>query len=248
MSDVNLDARVLESYIEGFYGHGSYGAKYWFVGMEFGGGGSWAEIERRIQGWHDRGGRELEDLGPHGIGAGSRWFLPNYPLQPTWKQLIRVVLSAEGSPALLEDIRAYQRDRLGRRGGQDCLLELLPLPSPGLNRWQFYPELARRHDPRLLYLGDRATYTHHVAPARAAHLRERIVQHKPRAVVFYGTGYEHWWRRTAGVDFRPSVIDRVWTSHNDHTLFVIMQHPTARGLSSTYFDAVGRLIAGSPPP
>lgn len=68
-----LDDEVLERYIERFYGHGSYSAKYWFIGMEFGGGASVAEIVGRIQGWYDRGGSELEDLsGPRGIALGSR--------------------------------------------------------------------------------------------------------------------------------------------------------------------------------
>lgn len=244
MSDLNLDARVLESYIEGFYGHGSYEAKYWFIGMEFGGGGSLPEVVSRIQGWYERGGKELEDLGPNGVGAGSRWFLSNYPLQPTWKQLIRIVLSAEGKPAGIEDIRAYQRDQLGREGGCDCILELLPLPSPGLNRWEFYPELADPHHPRLDYLRNRRTYTHYVAPGRAAHLRDRILQYRPHAVIFYGTSYEQWWHRIAGVDFVQSETQRVRTARNEHTRFVIMQHPTAHGLSHFYFEAVGRLIGG----
>jgi hypothetical protein len=243
MSDLNLAAPVIEAYIKDFYGHGSYEAKYWFIGMEFGGGGSAAEIVSRIQGWHDRGGKELEDLGPNGVGAGSRWFLPGYPLQPTWKQLIRIVLSAEDAPSGPENIRAYQKERLGREGGLDCILELLPLPSPGLNRWKFYPELARQQHPRLLYLGDRATYTHYVAPARAAHLRERIIRYRPDAVIFYGSGYEHWWHRVAGVKFMPSTIGKVWAAENEHTRFVIMQHPTAHGLPNSYFQAVGRLIA-----
>lgn len=245
MADIGgwkLDDLVLESYIEGFYGHGSYGAKYWFVGMEFGGGRSAIEIASRIEGWHDRGGKELEDLaGPQGIAGNSHWFRPPYPLQPTWKQIIRVILSAEGSTLTTEQVRAYQTEQLGRGGGLDCILELLPLPSPGLGHWLFRPEYSR-----LPYLRDRATYTSHVAPARAAHLRQRIAEHRPATVVFYGAGYEHWWRAIAGIDFKPSNIDKVSVAGNDHTLFVIMQHPTAHGLPNSYFDAVGRLVAGVP--
>ncbi|HEY0069240.1 MAG TPA: hypothetical protein VGE04_04645 [Chloroflexia bacterium] len=245
MAHLNLDPSVLELYIEGFYGHGSYGAKYWFVAMEFGGGDTAREVVSRIQGWYDRGGKELEDLGPNGVGAGSRWFLPRYPLQPTWAKLIRVVLSAEGGSPTPEDIRTYQKAELGRDGGRDCILELLPLPSPGLRYWRFYPEYGQEH-PRLSYLGERATYTSHVAPIRIAHLRKRISEYRPRAVVFYGTGYAYWWRRIAGLDFKPSRLDKVWVARGEDTLYVIMQHPIARGLPSTYFDAVGRLIAGVP--
>ncbi|MDQ5824967.1 MAG: hypothetical protein M3441_12290 [Chloroflexota bacterium] len=242
MSAPDLDPAVLESYICGFYGHGSYDANYWFIGMEFGGGGSLEEIVSRVQGWHARGGAELEDLGPNGAGAGSRWFRPPYPLQKTWARLIRVMLVAEGRSVDNESIRNYQREWLGREGGLDCLLELLPLPSPGLGHWKFYPAFAAKY-PQLSYLRDRDTYTSHVAPMRLAHLKARIEKHKPRAVVFYGSGYRHWWHRIAAAQLGPSTTDKVWTARSTSTLFVIMQHPAARGVSKSYFDAVGHLIS-----
>jgi hypothetical protein len=232
MADWSLDDTVLEAYIERFYGHGRYGAEYWFVGMEFGGGGSENEIVSRIQGWQARGGKELEDLG------GPPWFRPPFPLQSTWAKLIRVLLSAEGSPPTKEEVRAYQKDELGRVGGRDCIVELLPLPSPGLNQWRFYPEHSQ-----LPYLRDRATYTSHIGPGRAAHLRARIEKHGPPAVIFYGAGYAHWWREIAGIDFQSADVGKVRVARNGPTLFVVMQHPTARGLGNAYFDAVGQLIA-----
>jgi hypothetical protein len=242
MADLDLDPVVLQSYIERFYGHGSYEAKYWFIGMEFGGGGSLEEIVSRIEGWHGRGGKELEDLGPQGVGAGSRWFHPPYPLQPTWAKLIRIMLSAEGQGTDSESLRAYQRDRLGRQGGLDCILELLPLPSPGLGHWKFYPDIAGKY-PQLAYLKDRATYTSHVAPMRIARLQAMIEKHRPRAVVFYGSGYRHWWHQIAGRAFESSNLAKVLVASKEHTLFVIMRHPTAHGVTKDYFDAVGRLIA-----
>jgi hypothetical protein len=236
-----LEDAVIKAYIHGFYGHGDYRAPYWFVGMEFGGGGSEAEVAGRIQGWYDRGRHELEDLGgPDGIARNSRWFRPNYPLQATWKQLIRVLLTAEGSPPSREDIRDYQVNRLGRAGGADCILELLPLPSPGLNKWLYYPGY-----PNISYLTDRHAYTSHTAPLRVEHLRLRINGYRPPVVVFYGAGYTHWWREVAGDGFQRTKVDTVSTARVGDTLFVVMQHPAARGLSGAYFEAVGRLIAGS---
>jgi hypothetical protein len=239
MAQQLLNDDVIESYIEKFYGHGSYQARYWFVGMEFGGGGTAAEVTSRIQGWHDRGCHDLEDLGgPNGVASRSKWFQPPYPLQATWKQLIRVILSAEGQPTSRQAIRDYQVNRLGREGGDDCILELLPLPSPGLHHW-IYGE----YRTRIPYLCDRATYTHHVAPLRAAHLRGLIAEHRPPNVVFYGKGYSHWWREIAGTDFRPSGLDTVSTARAGDTMYVVMQHPAARGLTGGYFEAVGRLLA-----
>jgi hypothetical protein len=159
-------------------------------------------------------------------------------LQATWKHLIRVLLSAEGRPTSNDAIREYQVSRLGREGGQDCILELLPLPSPGLNRWAFYP------DTEIPYLKTRELYGRHVAPLRVTHLRSRIAKHRPRAVVFYGSGYAHWWGEIAEADFRSSGVDTVSIAQNGETLYVIMHHPAARGRTGAYFEAVGRLIAG----
>ena len=238
-----LDDATLDAYITTFYGHTGYEAKYWFVGMEFGGGNSAAEIVSRIQGWDERGRPELEDIvGPPGQ-EGSPFFRPPYPLQPTWAKLIRVALSAEGPPPTTEHVRAYQTERLGRAGGLDCLLELLPLPSPGLSQFKFYPESSE-----LPYLHDRAAYVRHVAPARISHLRRRIAEYRPAAVVFYGSSYAGWWRQIAGMEFRAAPIGKVALASNGQTQFVIMQHPTAFGVGSAYFAAVGRLIAGAPPP
>jgi len=241
MDNWPLGDAVIRQYIEGFYGHGDYRAKYWFIGMEFGGGGSEAEVASRIQGWHDRGGLELEDLGgPKGVARNSRWFQPNYPLQATWKQLIRVLLSAEGSPPSREQIRSYQVNKLGRKGGLDCILELLPLPSPGLNSWLYGPFCKR-----IPYLCDRPTYTAHVAPLRIKHLRDLIAEHCPPNVIFYGSGYAHWWREIAGADFRPSEVDAVSSARVGDTHYVVMHHPAARGLTGAYFEAVGLLLAGT---
>ena len=78
---------------------------------------------------------------------------------------------------------------------------------------------------------------------RIAQLRARIEKHRPRAVVFYGSGYRHWWRQIAGEEFEPSSLHKVLVARKDHTLFVVMQHPTSRGVTKDYFDKVGRLIA-----
>ena len=75
-------------------------------------------------------------------------------------------------------------------------------------------------------------------------MQKRIAEHSPNAVIFYGTSYKHWWRRIAGVDFSPSNIDKVSVATKGHTLFVIMRAPTRYGPDNSYFDAIGRLIAG----
>ena len=40
-----FDDELLQAYIDTFYGFGKYEGKYWFIGMEEGGGGTFEEIE-----------------------------------------------------------------------------------------------------------------------------------------------------------------------------------------------------------
>ncbi len=235
-----LDDATLARYIAGFYGHGSYAAPLWFVGMEFGGGNSVDEICGRIQGWADRGGAELEDMRP-GVDHGP----PLVPRPPATAAHL-------GAPHSRHPRRAERGQRrhgrrfaptsavqLGRTGGRDCLIELLPLPSRNQGTFRFYPEHSR-----LPYLQTRAAYVDHVAPQRVAHLRARIAEHQPRAVICYGVGFAGWWRELAGgAALAPAGDLAVMVAQAGPTLFVQMQHPTAHGVPHRYFDAIGALIA-----
>ncbi len=138
-----------------------------------------------------------------------------------------MLLSAEsgGPTPTIEEIRAYQKEKLGRDGGLDCIIELLSLPSSGLGRWLFYPEYSG-----LPYLSDWTTHTEQVAPAGVAQVRQRIAEDRPSIVVFYGAGYRHWWRAVASEEFGSSSLDKASVATDGLTLFVIMQHPAARGL------------------
>lgn len=236
-----IDATLLEEFMRTFYGYGTYDAPYWFVGMEEGGGKTLEANERKIESWKNRGQKELED--PRGDAvdlSGSPWFRANPKAQPTWKELIRMMLVAEGNEPSLEQIKAYQRDRFGRPDGEMCALELLPLPSPSIGHW-FYKEYAG-----LDYLATRELYREHVAPFRAAHLRERVAEHKPKAVVFYSMNgwYRRFWQQIAAAPFRR--ISRpagdYLRASTDETVYLIVMHPAARGLTTLYFEEAGVLL------
>jgi hypothetical protein len=59
-----LNAALLRSYAIKYYGYGHYGAPFWFVGMEEGGGDAIERVRARLTAWDTRGRRELEDLEP----------------------------------------------------------------------------------------------------------------------------------------------------------------------------------------
>src|SRR5438093_6988758 len=100
---LSLDDERLEAFANHFYGYRSYTGKYWFVGMEEGGGDSFEEVEKRLAIWEQRGGCELEDVAEYHIALGiTHPFSTTAKLQPTWSKLIRVLLSAKGCSGLKE--------------------------------------------------------------------------------------------------------------------------------------------------
>src|SRR5689334_22041199 len=119
-----LDDTLLDAFAHQFYGYGSYGGHFWFIGMEEGGGDSEAEIARRIAVWNARGQQELDDLADYHLAIEvPRYFEAVPPLQPTWAKLIRLLLSASGAPLTESAIRAYQRGEWGRTNNDTCLIE-----------------------------------------------------------------------------------------------------------------------------
>ena len=236
-----LDDSLLASFIDTFYGYGTYSAPYWFVGMEEGGRGSFAAATGRIAQRHNRGRQELEPLRDDDLSIStSPWFRPHPKAQPTWKQLIRMTLVAQGRSPSLEEIKAYQRDRLGRTNGETCLLELLPLPSPSTRHW-FYGDYTS-----LPHLQSRQEYMAHCAPSRAAHLKERLEEHRPNAVVFYSFNwwYRRWWDYIADVPFEHAKTPSgdFFRGANSATSFAIVRHPVSRGISNRYYEEVGKIL------
>ncbi len=234
-----FDDTLLADFADTFYGYGTYNAPYWFIGMEEGGGNTFEEINARLEAWRRRGRREAEDLRSFHEAFGMvNFFQGAAVLQSTWNKLIRVVLSATGRPVTTELVREYQQEQLGSAGGETCLLELLPLPSPTIGAALFAKLL------QLLNFPTQEQYKQHYMPLRAAHIAQRIEEYRPCVVMFYGVAKEfrQCWDSIAGAP--PWVVDAngVAWAQKDGTLFVITKHPVARGLRSDDFEAVGRMI------
>jgi hypothetical protein len=242
-----FDDQVLESYINTFYGYGNYRGRWWFVGMEEGGGTTIEHCKNRIMKWKARGRNELDDLqGFHSaIALKEPWVKRHFAEQPkiqtTWGKLIRIVLAAEGRPTSLDDVKIYQRDQLGRSTNNNCLLELLPLPSPSTGHWVYEGHSA------LPQIQARQEYKEYYAPRRAEHIRERVEEYRPPVVVFYSVNwwYRQWWQKIAGVDFAEERIgsDLLLIGNDMHTVYAITKHPAAKGITNDYFHQVGRRIA-----
>lgn len=229
---------MIEEYINNHYGYGNPHAKFWLIGMEEGGGTSREEILRRVEIWHAMGAREVTDV----VEFHNRLGMPEFfhdpvKLQRTWAQLIRVLLAAEGLPTDTASVKAYQRDHLGRHDGENCLLELLPLPSPSTGVWN-YGEWTG-----LPYLKNRETYRQTYVPWRVDHLQNMVLRHQPKAVVYYGITYRLFYEMVVGQPFNEESNGFV-SARNDNTLYVLVKHPAAwgDGANTAYFEGIGREI------
>jgi hypothetical protein len=235
-----LNINLLKEFIFNFFGYGNYHSKYWFIGMEEGGGNSIKEVNRRLNAWEKRGKLELEDVAEYHFAIGiPEHFRDPAKLQPTWNKLIRILLSAEGQAGATEDVREYQKSSLGRLNGESCLLELLPLPSPSTGKW-----LYGQHSS-LPYLKTRKLYSETCTPFRAAHIRSRIDDFKPKAVVFYSFSYKDHWQEIAGAKLEKSENGEYFIGENDATLYLITKHPAFTGITNRYFENIGEIIRSS---
>jgi hypothetical protein len=235
----SLNDELLEKRIEKFYGYGDYEGQYWFIGMEEA-GGDFKDVNHRLNIWGERECREIDDVVEYHRDLGleySTGFQLGGNLQPTWKGLIRILLSIKCQENIhLDDVRNYQIYELGRKDKETCLLELLPLPSPSINYWIY-----GKHSS-LSYLCCKKKYIEYCIDKRINHISQRIKEYKPKVVVFYGMGYEYSWRKIADFEF-TTASEGVLIGTNSQTVFAIVKHPVARGLTNEYFHNIGRLIA-----
>lgn len=231
-----LDSQLLHDFMRGFYGYGNLAAKYWFIGLEEGGGKSIEELRLRLEAWDELGRPQLADLNEfHNRARIATWTGERPPLQATWKQLIRIVLSAEGRDGNIEAVRAYQRDLLGRRHSDTAIIELMPLPSKSIVAWPY----GAVGDA----ISDRSTYSVTILPDRISGIRDLIAQYRPQIVVFYGLNARDTWSALAGGVFVKSGKDSFGFHSTSSTLYLMTKHPVAHGATNVEFEAVGRFAA-----
>ena len=236
-----LDDAILNSYCQTFAGYGQWLAPVWFVGIEEAGGKTESEIRQRLDVWVSRGSRELEDATAFYPESGnSRWHGSDATAQPTWKQLIRMLLLAQGKATTPNAILDYQRNLLGKFGGETCLVELFPLPAPSLQDWLYAPW------SRLPWLESRIAYEKEVLSGRINLLRQRIDRFQPSVVVFYGDGQLRHWQRIIGAGtYRRPIPGKLIGHQRDGLQFFVTKHPACPGFLPSVddcFDEVGRFL------
>lgn len=243
-----IDTQLLQKFIFGFYGYGNYAAKYWFIGMEehVGEKEDSEELETKFDAklklWKARGYKELEDLVDYLTDLGNTRFNEPVALVPTWSKIIQVLYGIEGQDPSIAQVKEYQKSKLAReKPGESCLIELLPLPSRNINDW---PTAYAKYSTTLQFLVSRHEYKKHVRSKRIAFLKRKIEECRPKAVVFYGVGFQEHYEEIAGVGFQPT-RDGILKGKNRHTFFAIAKHPVAHGVTNAYFNQIGRMIASN---
>lgn len=228
---------LFQLFINTFLGSGNYSGDYWFVGMEEGGGESLEQVTSRINAWHDLGEQGLVDIYDFHIKINyPSFFTDPVKLQHTWVQQARVILSSKGFLPTIPALKAYQRDILGRKDSETCLLELLPLASPSSSVWNYdrWSELP--------FLKNRNAYLNYCIPWRCAFIQSQIDLFQPKYVIFLGSSYSKYWHEIAGQNVLFQNVNGFQVARSQNTLFFISKHPSARGLKNAYFEAIGSYI------
>ena len=229
-----LNNTQLQNFCQHFLGYGNPKASLWFIGMEEGGGNSEGEIVARFAAWEKRGERSFEDMKALCTATGHAdllaWGSSNAPYQKTWCALIKQQGERENKPALVNNPVVYQRTEWLTENGETCLLNLMPLPSKGIDSWQYgaWSDLPA--------LRTRKLYTDAFVDARIMAIREAILEHRPKQVIFFGLSNREYWNR-----IKAGITELTGTA------FDLIEHPAARnkresGVStrSSMFDSAQR--------
>lgn len=222
-----------------FYGYGNYKGDFWFIGMEEHCRDSFEEVQNRLNVWQKRGKHELEDVAGYHTELGiPEPFRDKKPtLQPTWSKLIQVLLTAQtGMPPDQEEVRAYQQRLWARHKGNECLLELFPLPSPSTKHWLYSDH------SHLSSLVSRERYRDDWGSSRIVELKNYIQVYCPKVVIFYSFNYLKYWHEIAGSNLMLAETGELYACQKDETLFVVVKHPNTRGITNNYFHNVGQFI------
>jgi hypothetical protein len=91
----------------------------------------------------------------------------------------------------------------------------------------------------LATLKERATYRDAMIPFRTAAIRDRLKQHQPRVVLFYGLAYRSHWEAIAEQTFQQQPGTRFSTATNGITRFILAPHPAAKGVRNSDYENIG---------
>lgn len=250
------DNKLLHDYMHNFYGYGNLEGKFWFIGMEEGGGTTAEEINSRLDQWNLAGKPTLLDnyefhksiTDNTGKSFDFLFKGKKSKYQRTWGGLIKILLNyTSESDVTLNEVKEFQSNQLGRFDSNNCLMEVFPLPSPNAKDFN-YTEWTNNT------LTSRETYKLDIKDLRTKTLKNLIGKHKPSFVVFLSSDkeYEEYWTEVSGVDFnkvnsitidaKGKKVTKAKIARNSDTVFAVIHHPVFPGVSNNYFKKVASEI------
>jgi hypothetical protein len=227
LTDTELD------YLLNFIGYGKLDADVWFLGMEEGGGGE-NNIRSRLK------FRSIEDCAEaHKILGITKFHTGQRVIQSTWRGMCYIMLRLEGKPVDRESIRNYQADYLGRFQGNSLLCELMPIPKPRINVWDYEMLIPQFKSAK--------EYYQVVKPRRVNYLRRLIQEHRPKAVIGYGQGSaKSYWQAYSELfpELKFFEHGQFLVARDTKTVIVLTNHFTSKTMNGK-FDEVVSIIKGS---
>ena len=73
-------------------------------------------------------------------------------------------------------------------------------------------------------------------------LRQRILQHQPKVVIFYSFSYLSYWQEIVGDSLKVALSGNIYAQQRADRLYIVLKHPVATGVTSEYFHEAGRYI------
>ena len=198
-----LSKKQLEKVFK-FEGFGNKYGKYWFLGIEEG-GGSLEQLRLRARIFNP-----VEDLhSAEKLGYGMDRYVP------TWRTMSRLVMAMERNPDWQDNSKAqeYQTTKLGRVDEETFLTELMPLPCPNIREW-----------PYTSICPSRVEYNAMVRPGRIMWLRSAIDSFKPSFVICYGKGNWPIHREIFhGIHFDPELNSQILVGEKGETTILLLR-------------------------
>ncbi len=130
---IKISDKLIDNYLNNFYGYGEWDSDYWLIGMEEACDFGREKIEKYMNNSFSR--EELVDNCCFQYEFYKKFF--ESELQPTWKRIIQVLLFIEKGTFETDDekLKLFQFNKFGRKGisrtGQaesNAIIEFLPLP------------------------------------------------------------------------------------------------------------------------
>lgn len=253
-----LNDALLEKRINEFLGYGNLESDYWAIGMEEGGGITLEEINQRLNRWEELNHAQIldnydfhrkieSDFKVNGRSQTKKlscFFDTPIRIQRTWAALIRTILNKEGSaPVTTDMVKNYQSQSWGRLDSNNCLLEIFPLPSPGINSWSYGKW------SKLPSLTTRKKYIESYKENRINLIKSKLSIHSPKVVFFYSLNkkYIQFWENISGVSFSDKNKILIYKKYYAHLekrngiTFVLTGQPSYIR-AHKYWDQLGRYL------